>query len=43
MTARVFGDDYQGFLWWVIHHFMEGKNVYRYFKNAFIAVDDDNL
>ena len=42
-TARVFGDDYQGFLWWAIHHFMEGKNEYGYFKNAFIAVDDDNL
>ncbi len=38
--ATIFGDDYEGFLWWAVYHFMEGKNVYGYFRNALIAVND---
>jgi hypothetical protein len=36
--ANVFGENYQGFLWWALGEFMAGKTAHNYFRNAFITV-----
>jgi hypothetical protein len=38
--ANVFDNNYEGFLWWALGQFMEGKTAHNYFRNAFIAVRD---
>ena len=38
--ANVFGENYQGFIWWALGEFMAGKTAHNYFRNAFIAVRD---
>jgi len=38
--ANIFDDNYEGFLWWALGQFMEGKTAHNYFRNAFIAARD---
>ncbi len=40
-TARVFRDNYEGFLWWALHHFIEDQTAHKYFGNAFIRADEE--
>jgi hypothetical protein len=37
-AAKMFKEDFEGFLWWAFEYFMEGKDARPYFRNAQIIM-----